>query len=161
MNGEWIRRFTLPELEARALPLAEARFGADFDRDLFRAALRIGQERAVTIGSLLEQMDFLFVEESRFAIPPAAWDKVVATDRVGEVLDLVAAHLESCEWTVDGVDLRDVLNGAELKVRKVMPAIYGAVEGRTAGLPLFDSLVLLGRDRARGRVVSARARLEG
>ena len=161
MNGEWIRRFTLPELEARSRPLASARFGADLDPELFRAALRIGQERAVTIGSLLDQMDFLFVDEEHFLIPPEVWEKVVATERNAAVLGLVIDHLEACDWSVEGVDLREPLKEAGHKVRKVMPAIYAAVEGRTAGLPLFDSLVLLGRDRARGRVIAARSRLPG
>ena len=164
MNGEWIRRCTLPELEARAMPLATARFGAQLVPEVFREGLRIGQERAVTLGSLLDQMDFLFVAEEDFAIVPEVWEKVVATDRVDEVLDLVAAHLEDCDWSLEGVDLREPLKplvDAGLKVRKVMPAIYAAVEGRTAGLPLFDSLVLLGRDRARGRVIAARSRLPG
>jgi glutamyl-tRNA synthetase len=162
MNGEWIRRLTLPELEARALPLAEPRFGAVFDRELFRAALALGQERAVTIGSLLDQMEFLFVDEEHFSIPPDVWGKVVATERVGEVLDVLGAHLETCEWTPEGADFRDALaplTETGLKVRKVMPAVYAAVEGRTSGLPIFDSLVLLGRDRARGRVITARSRL--
>ena len=63
MNGEWIRRLALAELEARALPLAEARFGDRLDRSVFREALRIGQERAVTLVSLVEQTEFLFVDD--------------------------------------------------------------------------------------------------
>lgn len=161
MNGEWIRRFTLAELEARALPLAEARFGSRLERSLFTEALRIGQERAVTVGSLLDQMEFLFVDDADFVVAPESWEKLVATDRVDEVLGIVHAHLVGCEWTVEGVDLRAPLSEAGLKVRKVMPAIYAAVEGRHAGLPLFDSIVLLGRERVLGRVVSARARAGG
>jgi hypothetical protein len=33
--------------------------------------------------------------------------------------------------------------------------VYAAIEGAHAGLPLFDSIVLLGRDRALGRVRAA------
>jgi glutamyl-tRNA synthetase len=159
MNGEWIRRLTLPELEARALPLAHVRFGDRLELDTFRAALRIGQERAVTVGSLLEQMDFLFVGDG-VAIDDEAWEKLNRTDGVDRVLDVVDAHLAECPWTVEGVDLREPLAAAGIeKPRKVMPAIYVAVEGRPAGLPLFDSLVLLGRERSRARIQSARARL--
>jgi glutamyl-tRNA synthetase len=159
MNGEWIRRLTLSELEARALPLAEARFGDRLDLETFRDGLRIGQERAATIGSLLEQMDFLFVDDDGFVFEEDAWAKLVATDGVAEVLQVVDAHLADCPWTVGGVDLRDPLTSAGFKVRKVMPAIYVAVEGRPAGLPLFDSMVLLGRERSRGRIAAARTRL--
>jgi glutamyl-tRNA synthetase len=158
MNGEWIRRITLPQLEARALPLAEARFGDRLDLERFREALRIGQERAVTLGELLEQMDFLFVEQ--LEIPDDAWAKLAKTERVADVLDAVDAHLADCPWTIEGTDVRAPLIAAGFeKPRKVMPALYVAVEGRPAGLPLFDSLLLLGREESRARLRAARARV--
>ena len=46
-----------------------------------------------------------------------------------------------------------------MKPRKAMPALYAAVEGRHAGLPLFDSIDLLGRERTLGRLRAARKRL--
>ncbi len=39
-------------------------------------------------------------------------------------------------------------------------SMYAAVEGRHAGLPLFDSIHLLGRERALGRLRAARERLD-
>jgi glutamyl-tRNA synthetase len=159
VNGEWIRRLSLPELEARTRPLAEPRFGTALDDATFREALRIGQERAVTLGSLLDQMDFLFVDESSFAIAPEAWEKLAATERAADVLDAVIAHVEGCEWSVESVDLRPVLEPLGVKPRKALPAVYAAVEGRAAGLPLFDGIVLLGRDRSLGRLRAARTRL--
>jgi glutamyl-tRNA synthetase len=75
---------------------------------------------------------------------------------VAEVLDAVAEHLEACEWTAAGVDLRPVLARLEVKPRQVLPAVYAAVEGSHTGLPLFDSIVLLGRERALRRVRAAR-----
>jgi glutamyl-tRNA synthetase len=159
VNGEWIRRLSLAELEVRARPLAEERFADRLDDDLFREGLRIGQERAVTLGSLLDQMDFLFVDDADFEIAPEAWDKVVATERVADVLDAVVAHVEECEWSVEAVDLRPVLEPLGVKPRKALPAVYAAVEGRAAGLPLFDGIVLLGRERALARLRAARGRL--
>jgi glutamyl-tRNA synthetase len=160
VNGEWIRRLTIPELEARALPLAEARFGASLDRGLLRQVLELGQERSVTVGDLLDQAAFLFVDDADFSIDDATWAKVAAIEDVTDVLALVDAHLETCEWTADGVNFNDALKAAGYKVRKVIPAAYVAIEGRPTGLPLFDSLVLLGPDRARARISAARARLE-
>ncbi|HUF84425.1 MAG TPA: glutamate--tRNA ligase, partial [Acidimicrobiia bacterium] len=159
MNGEWIRRLPLDELERRARPLAEARYGHRLDDDAFRGALAIGQERAVTVASLVDQMDFLFVDDADFEIAPESWEKVAGTDRAGEILDAVIAHLEGCDWALDAIDLRPVLDGLGLKPRKAMPALYAAVEGRHAGLPLFDSIQLLGRDRALARLRAARKRI--
>ncbi len=159
LNGEWIRRLTLGELEARVLPMAQARYGPRL-RDVLGEALRIGQERATTLGALLEQADFLFVDEDQFEIAPESWDRLVATERAAEVLEAVAAHLEQCEWTAEAIDLRPVLERLGLKPRRALPAVYAAVEGRHHGLPLFDSIMLLGRERALARVHVALARLE-
>jgi glutamyl-tRNA synthetase len=161
INGEWMRRLTLDDLEERASPFAAARYGEDLDRSVFREALRIGQERAVTLVSLVDQMDFLFVGDAKFKTDEDSWSKLAATDRVGEILDAIAAHLESCDWPSDHLDVRPVLEPLGVKPGKVMHAIYTAVEGRKAGLPLFESIVLLGRERSLARVRAARARLGG
>jgi glutamyl/glutaminyl-tRNA synthetase len=47
-----------------------------------------------------------------------------------------------------------------MKPRQAMPALYAAVEGRHTGLPLFDSIHLLGRERATARIEAARVRLD-
>jgi glutamyl-tRNA synthetase len=160
MNGEWIRRLTLPQLEARAMPIARERLGEPLDVVLFRDALALGQVRAVTLADLVRQADFLFVDGDDFGIAPESWDRIVGTDRVVEVFDAVIAHLESCTWTVESVnEMLAVISGLGLKPRKVMPALYAAIEGRHAGLPLFDSVVLLGRDRTLARLRAARERL--
>jgi glutamyl-tRNA synthetase len=161
MNGEWIRRLDLDELERRALPAAEARFGDRVDREVFSGALRIGQERAVTISALVEQMDFLLVDEDDFTVDPESWARLEKADRVAEILDAVIGYLETCdEWTVENLDIRPVFETLELKPRKAMHVLYTAVEGRAAGLPLFDSMYLLGRERTLRRLRAARERLQ-
>jgi glutamyl-tRNA synthetase len=161
MNGEHLRALALDELETRARPFAVERFGASLDADTFRGALRIGQERAVTLVALVEQMDFLFVDDADCGIEPDSWKRLVATDQVGAILDAVIAHLETCDWTVDAIDLRPVLKPLGVKPSKGLTAVYTAVEGRRAGLPLFDSIHLLGRERALARLRAARDRLHG
>jgi glutamyl-tRNA synthetase len=159
MDGEWIRRLDLGELERRILPAAEARFGDRVDLETLRGALRIGQERAVTLASLLEQTDFLFVDDSAFTIERESWERLKRTAQAGEILDAVIAHLETCEWSVDSLDVRPVIEELGLKPRRVMHVLYTAVEGRAVGLPLFDSMHLLGRERTIRRLRLARDRL--
>jgi glutamyl-tRNA synthetase len=155
MNGEYIRALPTEELVARAMPFGEARFGDRLDRDVFAGAVAIAQERATTLAAPAEAAWFLFVPEEEFAIAEESLERLRATERVGEILSAVAEHLEVCEWTVEGVDLRPVLEKLEIKPRKGLPAVYAAIEGTHAGLPLFDSIVLLGRERAVGRVRAA------
>jgi len=158
MNGEYVRAMDLADIAVIAKPLALARYGNDFDEDLFVGALPLGHERATTIGSLVDQMDFLFLPDDKFGIAEDSWAKLVGTDRVVEIFDAVIAHLEVCDWTPDAIDLRPVLDALGIKARKAMPALYAAIEGRAAGLPLFDSIQLLGREHAIARMRSARER---
>ncbi len=138
---------------------ARVRAGGQFDESVFRAALALGQERAVTLGALVEQMDFLFADDAEFSIAADSWVRLVATERAGDVLDAARAHLAVCEWTLDGIDLRPTLDALGLKPRKAMPALYAAIEGQHAGLPLFDSIQLLGRERSLRRLEQASQRL--
>jgi glutamyl-tRNA synthetase len=161
MNGEWIRRLDLDELERRVLPAVREHFGDRLAPDVVRGALRVGQERAVTIGALVEQMDFLFIDDEEFTIDPASWERVEKTERALEILDAVIERVEASPWqSSDDLDIRPVFEKLGIKPRKAMHVIYTAVEGRAAGLPLFDSMYLLGRDRTLRRLRTARERLE-
>jgi glutamyl-tRNA synthetase len=157
VNGEYIRALPGPELIERALPFARQRFGDRLGEEVFAGAVPLARERASTLAELADMTAFLFVADDDFAIVPESLERLQKTERVAEVLDAVATHLETCEWTPEGVDLRPVLARLEVKPRQVLPAVYAAVEGSHTGLPLFDSIVLLGRDRALRRVRAARA----
>jgi glutamyl-tRNA synthetase len=159
LNGEWIRRLATDELVARVEPLARERYGAAADPDVVAAAVELAQPRAVTLVQIVDQMGFLFVDESEFVIEPESWDVVVGTDRVAEVLDAVIDHVERCDWVVDALALQPVTDALGIKFRKVAPAVYAVVEGFHRGLPLFDSMLLLGRERTLARLRAARNRL--
>jgi glutamyl-tRNA synthetase len=159
LNGEWIRRITRDELTARVEPLARARFGGAYDATVVDDAVGIAQERAVTLVQIVDQMAFLFVDEADFRIAPDSWEIVARTDRIVDVLDAVIAHVESCDWTVEGLALQPVTDALGIKFRKVAPAVYAVVEGVHRGLPLFDSMYLLGRERTLARLRAARNRL--
>ncbi len=103
---------------------------------MIAAAVGIAQERAVTLVQIVDQMAFLFVDEDQFEIEPESWERVVATERIGEILDTLAAHLETCEWTHDAVDFRGVLTDLGLskkQIRGTMGSCYAVVEGIPAG----------------------------
>ncbi len=159
LNGEYLRSTKTPDLVDEALPFARERFGERLDEPTFAGAVALAQERSVTLVDIAESSRFLFVDEDAFEVDPASWEKVASTDRLGELLDAVIVHLEHCDWTPDAVDLRPVLEPLGMKPRKALPAVYAAVQGRHTGLPLFDAIVLLGRERALGRLRGARERV--
>jgi glutamyl-tRNA synthetase len=152
MNGEYIRALPPHEFAERARPFGEERYGERLDPAVFAAAMGLAQPRATTLADGAGAAWFLFVPEDEFAIVPESLERLRATERAADILAAGAEHLETCEWTAESVDLRPVLEKLEIKPRKGLPAVYAAVEGTHAGLPLFDSIVLLGRERAVGRV---------
>ena len=152
MNGEHIRRMPLADLVAAVRPFAVAAFGDSIDSAILTSAVEIAQSRATTLVQICEQCAFLFAADSEFEIREESWEKLAATERVGELLVAVRAHLVATEWTVAALDLRALLEPLDLKPRKALPAVYSAIEGSHTGLPLFESIHLLGRDRAVARI---------
>src|SRR5262249_34904554 len=77
MNGEWMRRLPLLQIEARAMPIARTHLGDELDVDLLHDAFAIGQERSVTLVDLVRQADFLFVDHDEVVIDGDSWKRVV------------------------------------------------------------------------------------
>lgn len=159
INGEWIRRLSPEDLLDRVRPFAVERFGDTLDAERLTVLTEIGQARASTLVALVDQMDFAL--SAPFSVDAAVWDDIVArTERSADVLDAAIAHVEDCGWDVDGVgEVRGAIEALGVKPRKVMGVLYVAIEGRPAGLPLFDCIVMLGRDESLRRLRAARARL--
>jgi glutamyl-tRNA synthetase len=160
LNGEYIRALPLDDLAAQIFDAATARWGDRVDPASAREVARIGQERAATVTALVDMAEFLFVADEEFTPDPIDWgDALAKTERAAAVLDAVIAHLETCEWTVELTDVRPPIEALGIKPRKVMPLLYTAVEGRRSGLPLFDAIHLLGRQRSVARLTAARDRV--
>ena len=79
-----------------------------------------------------------------------------------ELLDAaIAAYTALEDWQAEALKTTLETVGAQrgLKLGKAQAPVRVAVTGRTVGLPLFESLEVLGRDRTLARLRSARARL--
>jgi glutamyl-tRNA synthetase len=158
MNGEHIRALPLAELVSAVLPFARTRYADRLGIPRFEAAVALAQERSTTLVQIADQMAFLFTADDRLEIDPPSWEKAANVERAGEVLDAVIAFVETCEWT-DKIDPRPAIEALGLKSGKVMHILYTAIEGRSQGLPLFDSIAMLGRESALARLRAARSRL--
>ncbi|MDP9334342.1 MAG: glutamate--tRNA ligase [Actinomycetota bacterium] len=158
MNGEHIRATPLPDLVSAVLPFARTRYGARLDIPRFEAAVRLAQLRATTLVQIADQMAFLFTPDDQLEIDPASWEKLTKVENVAAILDTVIEFVGDCDWT-DEIDPRPAIEALGLKPGKVMHVLYTAIEGRSQGLPLFDSISLLRRESALNRLRAARARL--
>jgi glutamyl-tRNA synthetase len=130
-------------------------------RDQVAPAAPLVQERVRTLAEVWAMTDFLYLAEPH--IDASAWDRSVA--RIPAFPDVLAGALEryrTAEWTADGIREATVAAGEAAGVTslgKAQEPVRIAVTGRTVGPPLFEALVLLGRDRTLARLAAAVERL--
>ncbi len=164
MNGEHIRRMPLADLVAAVLPFAHARYGARLDIRVFERAVALAQERATTLAQIAEQAAFLFVSDDDLVYDEKSLEKLLTTERAKDVLEAVNALVENCAENhecSDRIELQAPIAALGLKPGKVMSLVYTAIQGASSGIPLFESIGLLGPERTLQRLRAARARLPG
>lgn len=88
-----------------------------------------------------------------------AWNKaMVKGASVPEILDGVIAAFADCSWDAETLDSIVRKVGDDLGARSQVP-VRVAVTGTNGGIPLWEPLVMLGRDETLRRLGEARARL--
>jgi glutamyl-tRNA synthetase len=154
-NGDTIRALPVSEFAA----LADQWLPPAWDRAVFERVAPLVQERTFLMGEVPDAVEFLFVDTP--TVDEAAWAKAVKGDGPA-YLDGAIAGLEAlAAWEPEAI--KGVLDGVaeqhEVNPRKVHAVVRVAVTGRGVGLPLFESVETLGRDRTLERLRAARARL--
>ncbi|HWF15871.1 MAG TPA: glutamate--tRNA ligase [Acidimicrobiales bacterium] len=138
------------------VPWAPARY----DAARFGEVAAVTQERVTVLSEVPALVDFLFQEEA--PIDETSWQKAIAGDEAAPaILAAALAAYAECPWDKDALHsvTLEIAEAAGRKLGKAQAPIRVAVMGRTAGLPLFDSLAVLGRDETRRRIEAALARL--
>jgi glutamyl-tRNA synthetase len=131
-----------------------------FDAGEFAQLAGVTQERVEVLGDAPELVDFLFLPDA--PVDETSWQKAIAGDELApRILDEAFAAYERCPWERDALhqETRRIAESVGRKLGKAQAPIRVAVMGRTRGLPLFDSLAVLGRNETRRRIAAARARL--
>jgi glutamyl-tRNA synthetase len=121
----------------------------------------VTQERVEILGDSPELVDFLFLPDAPF--DEASWQKAVAGDgQARQILSKALEAYERCPWDKDALHqvTLDIAEAVGRKLGKAQAPIRVAVMGRTRGLPLFDSLAVLGREETRRRIEVALERLQ-
>ncbi len=119
----------------------------------------LAQTRVAVLSEIVPNVDFLFLAEP--AIDEAAWAKAMK-DGAADLLDDAARAYEALPtWDAESLKstLEEVGAARGLKLGKAQAPVRVAVTGRSVGLPLFESLAVLGRERTLARIRAARARL--
>jgi len=165
-NGEYIRALSVAEFIEACQPWlhgtdtipAPPWKPADFDPEAFAAVAPLAQTRIAVLSEIVPNVDFLFLEEP--AYDEASWAKAMpgSADLLRDALD---AFESLPEWNAESLRgaLEAVGAARNLKLGKAQAPVRVAVTGRTVGLPLFESLAVLGRERTLARLRGALARL--
>ena len=126
------------------------------------------QERIRTLAEVPEMLEFLWVAEPEF--DDAAWQKATKDDRGAAMLGQASDELGSAEWTAEAVEaaVRNagqavgfVNDEGNVQLSKAQAPVRVALTGKRVGLPLWESIVTLGRERTLARLAAARERLPG
>lgn len=159
-NGVYIRALSVDEFVARlfdylkTIPVPWG--GAAFDEAVFRRLAPLVQERVATLADAVALVAFLFIEP--FVVDGAAFTKVITgDDEAAVILEQALDAYRIAEWTADHLRSPVEAIGQSLgrKLGKVQAPIRVATMGSSVGLPLFESLEELGRDRVIQRLESA------
>jgi glutamyl-tRNA synthetase len=166
-NGEYIRALSTDDFIAACQPWlagtatipAPPWRPADFDPLAFAAVAPLAQTRIAVLSEIVPNVDFLFLPTP--AVDEASWAKAMK-EGAGELLDAaVEGFAALADWNAEALKttLEEVGAQRGLKLGKAQAPVRVAVTGRTVGLPLFESLVVLGRVRTLARLRDARQRL--
>lgn len=117
------------------------------------------QERTRVLADVRSLLEFLTLPDDGVQIDPAAWTKAAKKTDATRVLQLARERFEQVEWNATSIHEATLAVAEEVdgKLRVVQAPIRLAVTGSAFGLPLFDSLEVLGRERTLVRLDRAAA----
>lgn len=147
-NGEYIRALPVEEFINACEPWLWTIPG--YNRDVFAKVAELAQTRIAVLSEIVPNVDFLFLDEP--AHDEAAWEKA---KKDAAILPSVIEAFEGLS-TWDAETLKNTLvavgEAHELKLGKAQAPVRVAITGRSVGLPLFESLEVLGRNETLKRL---------
>ncbi|MEV0429687.1 glutamate--tRNA ligase [Micromonospora sp. NPDC050495] len=161
-NGDYLRALSTEQFISACQPWLRGEYAPwraeDYDDVAFAAVAPLAQTRVAVLSEIVAMVDFLFLPIP--SIDEAAWTKAMTGEALA-LLSEVATAFEEVEWDAESLKRTVERLGAArgLKLGKAQAPVRVAVTGRTVGLPLFESLEVLGRSRTAARIRSAIDRL--
>ncbi|MDI5968447.1 glutamate--tRNA ligase [Streptomyces sp. SL13] len=166
VNAEHLRAMDVKVFTEACAPWLRAPYAPwhpdSFDQAAFDAVAPHAQTRLTVLSDITDNVDFLFLDEP--VRDDASWQKAMKDPAAATgLLTTARANLAAAEWTAEALKAAVLAAGEThgLKLGKAQAPVRVAVTGRTVGLPLFESLEVLGRERTLARLDAALARLAG
>jgi glutamyl-tRNA synthetase len=161
-NGEYIRALSVPEFTKACGPWLHGPHAPwseeQFDAAVFDAVAPLAHSRVALLSEITANVDFLFLDAP--IIDEDSWNKAMKAG-AADLLAGVRAALAEATWEAEVLKdaVTTVGEAHGMKLGKAQAPVRVAVTGRRIGLPLFESLEVLGRERTLARIDAALARL--
>ncbi len=127
-----------------------------------RAIVAAAGDRIKLAGDIIQFEDF-FVSEDQLLYDQSAWEKRLAgPERAAGLLADYRRELSSIEpFDEQHLEqaMRDFVEAQGIKLGEIIHAVRVATTGKAVGFGMFETLVILGRDRTLARIDRALARL--
>jgi glutamyl-tRNA synthetase len=164
-NGDYIRALSVEDFAAACRPWLQppaAPWRAErYDPAVLAELAPLAQTRVSLLSEITAMVDFAFLDEP--VTDEASWAKAMKLPAAADILADVEEAYDVAPWQADELRTRleEIAAQYGLSLGKAQAPVRVAVTGRTVGLPLFESLQVLGRDRTLLRMRAARERLAG
>jgi glutamyl-tRNA synthetase len=166
MNGVYLRQLPIEEFARQMLPFLERDLPEEvrrpLDWDYVKQIAPLIQERARTLTETAELADFFFVAELPYEtklLLQRLSDKSIAIRALATTRDKLASLASFDATSLENL-LRSLSAELGLKTGEFFGLLRVAVTSRTATPPLFQTMVVLGKERCLKRIEIAQLKLQ-
>jgi glutamyl-tRNA synthetase len=163
-NGLYIRSLPLAEFISRLAPFLHGDAvpwpDEHLDMDVVEVLAPLLQERIATLAEAPAMLEFLF--DDPFVLEETSVTKVITKDEsASTILSEASTRFAEIDWTPESLRsvVETISEGLGQRLGKTQGPIRVATMGRAVGLPLFESLEVLGRTRTLARLHDALGRI--
>jgi len=159
INGTHVRMLEAADFRERLVPYLRAadlvgEILTDRQEEILTEAAPLVQERITLLGEAPEMLAFLFKADDAIDVADDARKGLPAN--LTEVLDAALSALEPVEdWNPENIQTalkQALVEDLGLKPRLAFGPVRSAVSGRRISPPLFESMVILGKDSSLSRL---------
>lgn len=161
LNAHYIKECPTERLMSLVRPFLEARGYDASDVQKLRSFVDVYRPRSHTLAEFAEQAGPYY--GGPISIDPAASQKFLTPEIAPVLLELQDAFRGLPEWSLEGIEgaFSKIVERSGLKIGKVAQPLRVAVTGSTASPGIFETVYLVGRERALDRIQQAASLASG
>jgi glutamyl-tRNA synthetase len=157
INNQYLKKADTKRLAGLLVPLLKAQkyLADDFDSNWLENVVKLFQPRLNTLNDFCDWADFLFLKKPKFT---AEAKQKLAGKPLKDAFKLLLERLEKIEsfdiHTCEAA-FRDLVKELNLNAADLVHPTRAALTGKTVGPGLFETMVILGKEKTRERLAQA------